>query len=158
MKNTVKLGPQGDREIVIVRTFNAPRTLVFEAFTKPELVKRWMLGPDGWSMPVCNIDLRPSGKSRYEWKNANRDANMGLSAVFKEIVPPERIVHTEKFDEDWTEGETTITTLFTEKAGKTTMTMTIVYSSPQGRDRVLKSGMEQGMAQSYDRLDAILEK
>ena len=157
LKNAMKLGPQGDREVVVVRSFNAPRDLVFEAFTKPELVKRWMLGPDGWSMPVCTIDLRVGGKGRYEWKNAKREASMGLSAVFKEIVPPERIVHTEKFDEDWTEGETTITTLFTEKAGKTTVTMTIAYSSPQARDMVLKSGMEQGMAQSYDRLDELLK-
>jgi uncharacterized protein YndB with AHSA1/START domain len=156
LRNTMKLGPQGEREIVIVRTFNAPRDLVFEAFTKPELIKRWMLGPDGWSMPVCTIDLRPGGKGRYEWKNVNRDAGMGLSAVYKEIVPPERIVHTEKFDEDWTGGQTTITTLFTEKAGKTTVTMTIAYFSPQARDRVLKSGMEQGMAAGYDRLDDLL--
>ena len=158
LRNAMKLAPQGDREIVVVRTFDAPRDLVFEAFTKPELVKRWMLGPDGWSMPVCTIDLRPGGKSRYEWANAERKAAMGLTATFKEISPPERIVHTEKFDEDWTQGETIITTLFTEKAGKTVMTMTIAYSSPETRDMVLKSGMEQGMARGYERLDELLTK
>jgi uncharacterized protein YndB with AHSA1/START domain len=158
MKHAMKLVPQGDREIVVTRTFDAPRALVFEAFTSPELVKRWMLGPEGWSMPVCTIDLRPGGKSRYEWAHAGRRTTMGLTATFKEIVAPERIVHTEKFDEDWTGGETTITTVFTEKAGKTTMTMTIVYASAETRDRVMKSRMEQGMSAGYDRLDGLLEK
>ena len=158
MKHAMKLVPQGDREIVVTRTFDAPRELVFEAFTRPELVKRWMLGPEGWSMPVCTIELRPGGKSRYEWAHTNRKTSMGLTATFKEISPPERIVHTEKFDEDWTGGETTITTVFTERAGKTTMTMTIVYASAATRDMVMKSGMEQGMSTSYDRLDGLLEK
>jgi len=157
-RNAMKLGPQGDREVVVERSFDAPRDLVFEAFTKPELVKRWMLGPDGWSMPVCTIDLRPGGKGRYEWQNADRSTGMALSTVFKEIVPLERIVHTERFDPDWTQGETIVTTTFTEKAGKTTVTMTIVYPSAEGRDMVLKSGMEQGMARSYERLDDVLKK
>lgn len=158
LKNAMKLAPQGDREVVVVRTFDAPRDLVFEAFTRPELIKRWMLGPDGWSMPVCTIDARPGGKGRYEWANAERKAAMALTTTFKEIVAPERIVHTEKFDEDWTQGETTITTLFVEKAGKTVMTMTIAYASAEVRDMVLKSGMETGMARSYDRLEDILRK
>jgi uncharacterized protein YndB with AHSA1/START domain len=158
LKSDLKLGPQGDREIVVTRTFNAPRDLVFDAFTKPELVKRWMLGPEGWSMPVCNIDLRVGGKGRYEWANAERQSGMALTAEFLEIVPPERIVHTELFDQDWTGGKTVITTTFTERAGKTTMTMTIVYPSAEARDSVLKSGMEQGMAMSYDRLDSILAR
>lgn len=109
-------------------------------------------------MPVCTIDLRPDGKGRYEWQNADRGDGMSLNAVFKEIVPPERIVHTERFDPDWTQGETTVTTTFTEKAGKTTVTITIVYPSPEVREMVLKSGMEQGMARSYERLEDVLKK
>jgi len=157
-RNAMKLTPQGDCEIEIERSFDAPRDLVFEAFIKPELVQRWMLGPDGWSMPVCTIDLRPGGKGRYEWQNADRSAGMSLNTVFKEIVAPERIVHTERFDQDWTQGEATVTTLFAEKDGKTTVTMKIVYASPVVRDMVLKSGMDQGMARSYERLDDILKK
>ena len=157
-RNAMKLTPQGDREIVIERSFDAPRDLVFEAFIKPELVQRWMLGPDGWSMPVCTIDLRPGGKGRYEWQNADRSTGMSLNVVFKEVVAPERIVHTERFDQDWTQGEATITTLFAEKDGRTTVTMKIVYASPDVREMVLKSGMDQGMARSYERLDDVLKK
>lgn len=157
-RNTMKLTPQGDREVVIERSFDAPRDLVFEAFIKPELVQRWMLGPDGWSMPVCTIDLRPGGKGRYEWQNADRSTGMSLNTVFKEVVVPERIVHTERFDPDWAQGEATVTTLFTEKNGKTTVTMKIVYASADVRDMVLKSGMDQGMARSYERLDDVLKK
>lgn len=157
-RNAMKLTPQGDREVVIERSFNAPRDLVFEAFIKPELVQRWMLGPDGWSMPVCTIDLRPGGKGRYEWQNADRSTGMSLDTVFKEVVVPERIVHTERFDPDWAQGDATVTTLFTEKNGKTTVTIKIVYASADVRDMVLKSGMDQGMARSYERLDDVLKK
>lgn len=157
-RNAMKLTPQGDREVVIERSFNAPRDLVFEAFIKPELVQRWMLGPDGWSMPVCTIDLRPGGKGRYEWQNADRSTGMSLDTVFKEVIVPERIVHTERFDPDWAQGDATVTTLFTEKNGKTTVTIKIVYASADVRDMVLKSGMDQGMARSYERLDDVLKK
>ena len=157
-RNAMKLAPQGDREIVIERSFDAPRDLVFEAFTKPELVKRWMLGPDGWSMPVCTIDLRAGGRGRYEWQNADRSTGMSLNTVFKEVVVPERIVHTERFDPDWAQGEATVTTLFTEKNGKTTVTIKIVYAAADVRDMVLKSGMDEGMARSYERLDDVLKK
>src|SRR5258706_16283139 len=106
MTNTgnLKLATRGDREIVMTRTFNAPRTLVFDAFTKPELVRQWLLGPDGWSMPVCNIDLRVGGKYRYVWRHSSGN-EMGMGGIFREIVAPERIVSTEKFDEAWDPGE-----------------------------------------------------
>jgi uncharacterized protein YndB with AHSA1/START domain len=144
-----------DREIVMTRVFDAPRNLVFEAFTKPDLVKRWMLGPDGWSMPVCEIDLRVGGKYRYVWRHTD-GREMGMGGVYREIVPPERIDSTELFDEDWTGGEVLGTLLLTEQAGKTTLTQTLLYPSKEARDNVLKSGMERGVAVSYDRLDEVL--
>src|SRR3954451_7375190 len=100
----LNLTAPGEREIVITRTFNAPRTLVFDAFTKPELLKKWMIGPPGWTMPVCEIDLRVGGSIRYEWENSN-GVKMGMSGVYREIVVPERLVATEKFDEPWYPGE-----------------------------------------------------
>jgi uncharacterized protein YndB with AHSA1/START domain len=154
----LKLGPQGDREIVVIRSFNAPRDLVFEAFTKPELVQRWMLGSDGWSMPVCTIDFRVGGKGRYEWKSPDGKHGMALSAEFIEIVRPERIVHKEVFDGTPVPVASVITSTFVEKAGRTTMTMVIRYPSPEVRDFMLKSGMEHGMALSYDRLETVLAK
>src|SRR5882757_3458873 len=86
-----------DREIVMTRVFSAPRRLVFDALTKPELVRRWLLGPDGWSMPVCEIDLRVGGSLHYVWRHAD-GREMGMHGVFREIAQPDRFVHTEIFD------------------------------------------------------------
>jgi uncharacterized protein YndB with AHSA1/START domain len=152
---TLKLTTRGDREIVMTRVFDAPRSLVFEAFTKPELVKQWLLGPEGWSMPVCEIDLRVGGKYRYVWRHVN-GKEMGMDGVFREIVPPERIVSTEKFDEAWYPGEAVGTVVLTELGGKTTLTQTVLYESGGIRDAVLGSRMEQGVARSYDRLEKLL--
>jgi uncharacterized protein YndB with AHSA1/START domain len=152
------LKPQGDREIVVVRAFNAPRDLVFDAFSKPELVQRWMLGTDGWSMPVCRIDFRVGGKGRYEWKSPDGTQGMALSTEFVEIVRPERIVHKEVFDGTPQPVESVITSTFVETAGRTTLTMVIRYPSSQVRDFMAKSGMEHGMSQSFQRLADILAK
>lgn len=145
----------GDREILVTREFDAPRPLVFEAMTKPELIKRWLYGPDEWRLDVCEVDLRVEGKLRYVWKKPP-DVEMGLSGIFREISAPERNVHTELFDEDWTGGETLVTTILTEKGGKTMMSMTVRYASQEARDAALKSPMEEGMALAYDRLAALL--
>ena len=154
----LKLTTRGDREIVITRAFDAPRKLVFDAFTKPELVKQWLLVPDGWSMPVCEIDLKVGGKYRYVWRRDKDGTEMGMGGVYREIVAPERIVATEKFDQSWYPGEALGTFVLIEQAGKTTLTQTILYESREARDGVLKSGMEKGVVASYDRLAKLLEK
>ena len=154
----LKLTTRGDREIVITRAFDAPRKLVFDAFTKPELVKQWLLGPDGWSMPVCEIDLKVGGKYRYVWRRDKDGTEMGMGGVYREIVAPERIVATEKFDQSWYPGEALGSFVLIEQAGKTTLTQTILYESRQARDGILKSGMEKGVVASYDRLAKLLEK
>jgi uncharacterized protein YndB with AHSA1/START domain len=151
----LQLVARGEREIVITRVFNAPRELVFEAYTKPELLRRWLLGPDGWTMPVCDIDLRVGGAYRFVWRNAE-GREMGMGGVYREIVRPERIVWTELFDQDWTGGEAISTVTLQEHAGKTTMTNVALYVSREARDNVLKSGMERGVKVSYERLDDIL--
>lgn len=148
----------GDLEVVMTRVFDAPRHLVFHAFTKPELVKRWLLGPDGWSMPICEIDLKVGGRYRYQWRRDKDGQTMATGGVFREIVAGERIVHTEKFEEPWFEGEAVVTTRFDERDGKTTVSMTILYEKREIRDGVLKSGMERGVAKSYERLADILEE
>ena len=152
------LKPQGDREIVVVRAFNAPRDLVFDAFSKPELVQRWMLGTDGWSMPVCRIDFKVGGKGRYEWKSPDGTQGMALSTEFIEIERPARIVHKEVFDGTPQPVESLITSTFVETAGRTTLTMVIRYPSAQVRDFMAKSGMEYGMSRSFQRLADILAK
>ena len=146
-----------EREIARIRVFDAPRTLVFDAHTKPELVKRWMLGPPGWSMPVCEIDLRVGGTYRYVWRHDDDGTTMGMGGVYREIQAPERLVATEKFDESWYPGEAVDTIVLVEQGGKTTLTQTMRYESQETRDAVLKSPMEQGVAAGYDRLDSLLQ-
>ena len=154
-KETFKVEPSGEREIVMTRVFNAPRDLVFDALTKPELVKRWLLGPPGWSMPVCQIDLKVGGSYRYVWRNED-GREMGMGGKYKEIVRPERIVHTELFDEAWYEGESLNTWTLAEQGDNTTLAVTMRYETQKTRDAVLESGMESGVATSYERLDEIL--
>ena len=154
-KETFKVEPVGEREIRMTRIFNAPRDLVFDALTKPELVKQWLLGPPGWSMPVCEIDLKVGGKYRYVWRNED-GREMGMGGSYREIVRPERIVHTELFDEAWYEGESLNTWTLTDQDGNTELAVMMQYQTGKTRDSVLESGMESGVATSYDRLDGIL--
>lgn len=151
----VQITTPSDVEIAVARAFDAPRDKVFKAFVTPKLVSRWMLGPEGWTMPVCEIDAKPGGKFRYVWRHP-RKPDMGMSGVFRELKAPERIVHVESFDEAWYPGECVVTTVFSEKGGRTTVTMTMRFESREGRDLALKTGMEQGMAEGYRRLDEIL--
>ena len=146
---------QGEREIVLTRAFEAPRELVFDCFTKPELVKRWLFGPADWSLPVCEIDLREGGAIRYVWRHPDKP-DMGMSGVFREIARPERIVHTEVFDVDWTGGETRVTTELGEQDGETTVTTTVRYAYREAREGALKTGMTAGISRTYDRLDELL--
>lgn len=157
MKNTgtLKVTTPTDREIAMTRVFDAPRRLVFDALTKPELLKQWLLGPPGWSMPVCEIDLRVGGAYRYVWHGADGTV-MGMGGVFREIVVPERIVATERFDEPWYPGEALVTNVLVEQEGKTTLTLTVRYESREARDLVLKTPMAQGVAAGYDRLAELL--
>jgi uncharacterized protein YndB with AHSA1/START domain len=152
---TLKVAARGDREIVMTRVFDAPRRLVFDAFTKPELLKRWLTGPPGWTLAVCEVDLRVGGALRYLWRGPAGE-EMGMRGVFCEITPPDRIVGTEKFDQPWYPGEAIGTVVLTEQAGKTTLTQTIVYESREARDVVLKSPMEQGLSMSYNSLAGLL--
>jgi len=96
--DTLQLVPRGEREIVITRMFDAPRKLVYRAFTEPALVRRWMNGPGGYSMPVCDMDFRVGGKYRYVWKSDKDGSEMALVGEFREIVPDKRIVRTETFE------------------------------------------------------------
>lgn len=153
MKETLIVTTPSDREVAMTRVFNAPRALVFRAFTEPALLKRWLFGPPEWSLAVCEVDLRVGGKIRYLWRKPGVD--MGMSGVFREVVPPERLVHTEIFDEDWTGGEALFTTTFTERAGKTTVVMTGLYSSREARDGAVHSGMAEGVEMGYARLDEL---
>jgi uncharacterized protein YndB with AHSA1/START domain len=166
MKNAVKntgkksagklqISTPSDREIAMTRVFDAPRDLVFDAWTRPELLKRWLGVFGSWSFAVCEVDLRVGGKYRYVWRGKD-GKEMAMGGVFREIVRPQRLVVTEEFDDPWYPDDAQDTTVFVEKAGKTTVTTTVLYASKQARDGVLKSPMESGVAESYNNLDEIL--
>ncbi len=151
----LKLTTQGDLEIVMVREFDAQRGMVFDGLTKPELVRQWLFGPEGWSLVECAIDLQVGGKYRYVWRHGN-GKEMGMEGAYREVKWPERLVHTEKFDQPWYPGEAVTTTVLGERGGKTIFTATMVYESRDARDAVIRSNMEAGVAASYDRLEGVL--
>ena len=154
MKNTgtLNVATPTDREIVMTRVFDAPRHLLFDAFSKPALLNRWF-GPRGWSLVVCEVDLRVGGGFRFVLRGPD-GREMGMRGVYREIVPPERSVHMESFDDY--PGESQVTAVFVEQNGQTTLTATVLYPSPEVRDAVIRSGMEHGAAESYDRLAELL--
>jgi uncharacterized protein YndB with AHSA1/START domain len=170
--------PQGEREVAITREFDAPRHLVFEALTAPELLRRWLIGPPGWAMTECKIDARKGGAYRYEWRHTDGSV-MGIRGVYTEVVPPESLVATEHFDVPWYErargeqdamalddlrpglerfdpGETVVSQRLAERGGKTTLNMTIRYDSRETRDMVMKTAMAMGMETGYGSLDELL--
>src|SRR5271165_1453456 len=153
--DSFKLTTPGDQEIRVTRDFDAPRQLIFDAFTKPELIRRWLLGPPGWTMPTCEIDLRVGGGYRYVWRKEGVK-DMGMGGVFREISPLERVVATERFDDAWYPGEALNTTVLVENGGITNVTITVRYESKEARDTARRSGMEHGMAAGYDRLEELL--
>jgi uncharacterized protein YndB with AHSA1/START domain len=153
--HSLRLSTPSEREIAMTRTFIASRDLVFEALTKPALVQRWLLGPPGWTMPVCEIDLRIGGAYRYVWRHAD-GCEMGMGGVYQEIDRPDRLVQTERFDKAWYPGDALVTSILFEQSGKTTLTATVLYESQAARDTALKSGMEGGVTASYDRLEELL--
>jgi uncharacterized protein YndB with AHSA1/START domain len=155
--DTLKIIPHGEKELIISRLFNAPHELVFDAFTKPMLLKRWLLGPPGWTMPTCSVDLKVGGLYRYVWRSEEGE-ELGVSGTFREIVESTKLVHTERFDEAWYPGESVITTILKDQSGKTQLTGTIHYKTKDARDLVLKSNMEEGVGSSYDSLEDILHK
>jgi uncharacterized protein YndB with AHSA1/START domain len=138
-----------DREFLMTRVIDAPRNLVWEAWTSPEHVPNWLLGPDGWTMPVCEIDLRPGGAWRFVWRKDD-GAELAMQGEYREIAPPERLVSTESWGGDW--PETVNTLVLSEEDGKTRITQTVLYPSLEARDAALETGMKGGASKSFDRL------
>jgi uncharacterized protein YndB with AHSA1/START domain len=157
MMHTLKISTPTDREIVMTRVFDAPRQLVWDAMTKPDLLKRWLFGPEGWTMTVCDHDVRVGGAIHWVWSGPDGET-MSIRGVYREVVPPGRVVRTESFEFgcESQAGEQLATLVLTEDAGKTYLTLTVLYPSKEARDGTLASGMEHGVAAGYDRLEAIL--
>ena len=155
MANKLEITLPSDREIVITRSFDAPRDLVWDCYTQPALVRRWLLGPPGWEMTTCEIDLRVGGAWRWELVGPGGQ-KMGLGGIYQEIIPFERLVSSEKFDESWYEGEAVSSITLVESNGVTTLTMTILYASKEVRDAVLKTPMAEGVGAGLEKLADIL--
>jgi uncharacterized protein YndB with AHSA1/START domain len=149
-----------DTDLVIVRTFDAPRALVWRAFTEPKLMKRWLQGPPGWTLSICEMDARTGGKFRNVFTNPDQPG-MEVRGRFLEVKAPERWVHTEEYAAagapETTGGpEPAVETMvLTEKGGKTTLTMTMHFPSKAARDDA-GAGMAEGMEQTYRKLDEVL--
>lgn len=154
MKNTgtLKVTLPSDREVRLTRVFDAPRTMVYDALTKPELLKRWF-GPRGFSMLLCEVDLRVGGRRRFVLQGPDGNS-MGMGGVYVALTPPDGSIHTEAFDDF--PGEARVTTVLTEENGKTTLEVTSLAPSKEIRDAVIASGMEDGAAETYDRLAELL--
>lgn len=140
-----------DGVLEMVTDIAAPRELVFRGLTEPALIRQWLLGPDGWDMPICEVDLRVGGEYRYGWSHPDHPS-FGMNGVYQEIEPPERIVHTEVYED----SEALITTVLSEQEGKTRLAMTMVFPSQEALEGALATGMTTGMTRSYERLQELL--
>ena len=150
-----------EREVKVVRSFKAPRALVYRAYTEPQLVKRWLLGPPGWTMPVCEMDVRVGGRYRWRWRSDKDGSEFGFAGTFREVQPAAKLVHTEAYDpgtvgDEYPQKEAIVTVTFTEEGGVTTLTSLMDFGSKEARDAAISTGMTDGMEQSYQRLDRLL--
>jgi uncharacterized protein YndB with AHSA1/START domain len=144
---------EGDRHVVVKRRFAASPEAVYRAHTEPALIQKWMLGPDGWTMPVCICEARPSGKIRYEWTNGS-GGGFHLTGEFLELEPFRRIVHVERMHLPAPTPDNHVETKFAPDGTGTLMTMRMTLPDAQTRSRMLATGMEHGMEASYVRLDS----
>jgi uncharacterized protein YndB with AHSA1/START domain len=151
---STKYTTPSDREVVVTRVVNAPRRLVFAAWTEPRHLQRWLTGPEGWTMPVCEIDLRPGGRWRYVYRKAS-GKEMTLTGSVLEVVPVERFVTTESWGPEW--PDTVNTLVLTESEGRTTIALTITYVSKEARDAALATGAMDGMNCAFELLEELLD-
>jgi uncharacterized protein YndB with AHSA1/START domain len=159
--DTAQVIMPSDREVTVTRSFKAPRALVYRAYTEPPLVRRWLLGPPGWAMPVCEMDVRVGGRYRWRWRNEQDGSEFGFAGTFRDVQPASRLVHTEAYDPGTVGGgfpgeDAIITVTFVEAGGVTTVTTGMEFASKEARDAAVATGMTDGMEQSYQLLDRLL--
>lgn len=160
----IEVTQPNDREVRVVRKFKAPRQLVWDAHTKPELIRKWMLGPPGWTMPVCEIDVRVGGAYRWRWRSEADGKEFGFFGKFTEVNEPGRIAQTQYYDPgdiggSMSSGEPAlISTDYVEGSGVTTLTMTMTFASKEIRDGAVSTGMTDGMEIGYARLDEMFKQ
>jgi len=156
---TAQVSLPSERAVLVTREFRAPRALVYDAFTSPDLVRRWLLGPPGWTMPVCNMDVRVGGRFEWRWRSDEDGSEFGFHGEYQEVDAPTRIRNTETFDPGslgGAMGTAMVITEFIDRDGVTVMAITIEYESHEVRDQALATGMTDGMEMGYQRLDDML--
>lgn len=151
----------GDSEVRVMRSFDAPAALVYRAYTEPELLQRWLLGPEGWTMPVCEMDVRVGGRYRWRWRSGEDGSEFGFEGEFVEVEPGVRLRHTEVFDpgdtgEHMGDEPAMVTVTFEERDGVTTVATLVDYGTKASRDAALGTGMTDGMEMSYKQLDELV--
>lgn len=152
---SLTLTKEGDTQVVVTRKFDASPELVYRAHTEPELIQQWLLGPDGWTMPVCICEAVPGGQIRYEWTDENSNG-FYLTGEFVELEPHSRIVHVERMHMPDTTPDNHVETKFEADGDGTLMTMRMSLPSEAVRTAMLETGMDRGMELSYQRLERIL--
>ena len=154
-KGPLQITTPNDREIRITRGFDAPRMLVWEAYTRPELLKRWLGAMPGWSWAECEMDVREGGRYRWVWRGPD-GAELAVGGAYREVVPGKRLVSTERYDQQWYEGDAVVTVELTEANGRTTLVMTLRYASKAVRDEVLESPATSGIESGFALLEELL--
>jgi len=149
------LEPEGERFIVVKRRFEAPPAEVYRAHTDPQLLQQWLLGPEGWTMPVCVNEAKPGGKIRYEWWSDDKGRGFYLTGEILEVDPPHRIVHVERMHMPDPTPDNHVVTTFTADGSGTLMTMRMTLPDAATRKAMLSTGMERGMEASYARLERL---
>ncbi len=160
--SSLKVETPSDREVRVTRKFKAPAQLVWDAHTRPELVRKWQYGFEGWSLPICEMDVRAGGAYRWRWRNDANGQEMGFFGKYVEVRPHSRLVYEQHYDPGslgipMTSEPTVITMVFTESGEFTTLTVTMLFASREERDAAVATGMTDGMELSYQRMDALLE-
>ncbi|MEZ5978780.1 MAG: SRPBCC family protein [Planctomycetota bacterium] len=158
MQRGLEVATPTDTTIVMKRTFDAPRELVFEAMTDPALIPKWIFSPPGWTMTTCEGELRVGGKYRWEWSDENGVPALTIHGQNLEVDAPRRIVHTETMEMGSCGPIGTLVSAvdLEEEGGRTHMTMTLTFDSKEARDGAIQSGMAQGMEAGYQQMDALL--
>jgi uncharacterized protein YndB with AHSA1/START domain len=159
----IEVSQPSDREVRVVRTFNAPRQLVWDAHTKPELMQKWCYGFEGWTLPICEMDVREGGKYRWRWRSNADGSEFGFYGAFREVSAPSKLAHDQYFDPGHMDyampvGDPCLITLeFSEVDGVTTLAMTMKFVSKEARDDAFSTGMTDGMEVGYVRIDDLLK-
>ena len=162
INNKAQVSLPSDTEVRVTRDFRAPRTLVWQAHTDPKLFQRWIGGYPGWSMPVCEMYVRPGGKYRWRWRTDEDGKEFGFHGDYREVDAPARMVQAEYYDPGETDfampanNPAIIRTTFTENKGVTTLVVLMDYGSKEARDAAVSTGMTDGMETSYERLDKLV--